>query len=449
MSHVDEGTLHAYLDDRERGPAAGALTDELRARVTAHLAECDVCSAELRRAERQRARASDILLAATPTIETPPFEAVQPLAAAARPRPAVVPIPPRTAPRRAWVPLAWAASLVLAVGAGWMGSLLYRGGAPEQTAGTVQTGEAARADAALEAVASAPAPDRRSRDQLAAEAGTRGPGEREPRALAGVSREEASDRAAARPQAAPPPPAVALGQVSAEAADSLGQRRERVAAVEARDSAVARGERVAAADVPAGQMRAANQAEPGAAGGITRSVAPPAAAKTVEQMAPAPTLGAGALPTAYPGDADVAWRTVTAAEAERVLGAPLYRVAGATSPEIAMAPRGASTLVRVRQNVDGSAVELVQWRETAVAADAAVPQSLEKAEEQKALPQPQAATRANPLAAAPATALPLRQNRTRDGSVYITVPNTAHPVLLKASAAGDLLELLPRVRQQR
>jgi hypothetical protein len=74
MWHVDEGTLHAYLDERERGEAAGALDPELRARVTSHLAVCDVCSAQLRLAERHRSMAADILLAASPAIETPPFE---------------------------------------------------------------------------------------------------------------------------------------------------------------------------------------------------------------------------------------------------------------------------------------------------------------------------------------------------------------------------------------
>ena len=105
MSHVDDGTLHAYLDG-ELAPAEAQGVD-------AHLAQCPACRA---RVEEERAlitRAGELLaLAAPPERELPPFRAgdVKPL-------------------KRLWwqvrLPLAWAATVVLALG---IGTYLERGG---------------------------------------------------------------------------------------------------------------------------------------------------------------------------------------------------------------------------------------------------------------------------------------------------------------------------------
>src|SRR5919108_1828475 len=91
MSHVDEGTLHAYLD--------GELPSSERADVEAHLAECAECRANLAEAKALSSRASDILGRAAP---------------AARPLPAM----PRRR-RLGRVPGAWAATVVLALGLGY------------------------------------------------------------------------------------------------------------------------------------------------------------------------------------------------------------------------------------------------------------------------------------------------------------------------------------------
>jgi anti-sigma factor RsiW len=103
MSHVDDGTLHAYLDG-ELAPAEAQGVD-------AHLAQCPACRG---RVEEERAlitRAGELLaLAAPPDRELPPFRAgdVKPL-------------------KRLWwqvrLPLAWAATVVLALGVGsYLGS---------------------------------------------------------------------------------------------------------------------------------------------------------------------------------------------------------------------------------------------------------------------------------------------------------------------------------------
>ena len=103
MSHVDDGTLHAYLDGELAPPEAQG--------VDAHLAQCPACR---RRVEEERAlisRAGELLaLAAPPEREVPPFRAgdVRPL---------------KRLWRRARLPLTWAATVVLALGIGtYLGS---------------------------------------------------------------------------------------------------------------------------------------------------------------------------------------------------------------------------------------------------------------------------------------------------------------------------------------
>ena len=99
ISHVDDGQLHAYLD--------GELPQAEAWRLEAHLGECPACRGRLEEQRALIARASELLaLAAPPARDAPPF------------RPAVAqPPPPVRWPARQ--PLAWAASVVLALAAGW------------------------------------------------------------------------------------------------------------------------------------------------------------------------------------------------------------------------------------------------------------------------------------------------------------------------------------------
>jgi hypothetical protein len=97
MSHVDEGTLHAYLD--------GELPSGERAALESHLAQCATCRTQLAE-ERALLERSTALLGSTRPLEraVPPFEQL------------------RRAPRRRWymrTGFAWAASLILAVGFGY------------------------------------------------------------------------------------------------------------------------------------------------------------------------------------------------------------------------------------------------------------------------------------------------------------------------------------------
>ena len=96
MSHVDDGTLHAYLD--------GELPPVERARLEAHVAECAACRTRLDEERALIERASGLLgLAQPPERAAPPLHQLR--------RPSVV--------WRLRVPVAWAATVLLALGIGY------------------------------------------------------------------------------------------------------------------------------------------------------------------------------------------------------------------------------------------------------------------------------------------------------------------------------------------
>ena len=98
MPHVDEGTLHAYFD--------GELPPSERSNLEAHIAQCAACSARLGEERALFERAGALLGVTRPADRpAPPFERV------------------RRAPARPWyvrTSVAWAASLVLALGLGYL-----------------------------------------------------------------------------------------------------------------------------------------------------------------------------------------------------------------------------------------------------------------------------------------------------------------------------------------
>jgi len=98
MSHVDEGTLHAYLD--------GELPSAERATLEAHLAGCATCRANLTEERGLRERASAVLGSARPAERpAPPLEQLR--------------REPQRSPWRVRRSFAWAASIALALGLGY------------------------------------------------------------------------------------------------------------------------------------------------------------------------------------------------------------------------------------------------------------------------------------------------------------------------------------------
>ena len=104
MSHVDDGELTAYAD------GAYPVDDPVALRISAHLSACGNCRTRLEQNQDLRTRASEILAYATPAVrEAPAFETLEHKLATS------------PAPRRRAIPLAWAATVIMALGLGWFG----------------------------------------------------------------------------------------------------------------------------------------------------------------------------------------------------------------------------------------------------------------------------------------------------------------------------------------
>ncbi len=141
MWHVDEGALHAYLDGAlDEYPVAEAR------RVREHLETCAECADRLAEERRVRDEAQAILGLAAPQVEVPTFEELRAYVRAQQPA--------RTITSVRLYRLSWAASVVLALGTGW----LLRGGVPPTTLSSGGTGfEADRTVTGEAAPAEAPA----------------------------------------------------------------------------------------------------------------------------------------------------------------------------------------------------------------------------------------------------------------------------------------------------
>jgi hypothetical protein len=141
MWHVDEGALHAYLDGAlDEYPAAEAR------RVREHLETCAECADRLAEERRVRDDAQEILGLAAPQVEVPTFEELRAYVRAQQPARAMASVH--------LYRLSWAASVVLALGTGW----LLRGGVPPTTLSSGGAGfEADRIVAGEVAPAEAPA----------------------------------------------------------------------------------------------------------------------------------------------------------------------------------------------------------------------------------------------------------------------------------------------------
>ena len=347
MSHVDEGRLHAFLD--------GALRAEDPAdaeRVELHLAACADCRARLDEAARLRDEATALLGAAQPRVAaTPSFEAIRARAGAIAARegaPSTTAAPTRR--RRAFLAtpfngVAWAATVVLAVGLGWMLrdnleegdrvalSEVAGGSLDQSTESTVEESAAVGFD---------------TYDALAPEAG------RSSGAALDAWPPAEADAPSRRGYNAmsPPPPAPAAG-VAAQAEVRPSAADERIAPADydvvAEELAVSEAPREPGSgrDIVTGQAANAARVEAARAPAAPPPAAPPPA---MADMA-----GAGA------GGAEDGWRPVTLAEAERSTDGGVLRVPGARIERVSMRS-GAAEVRTVQITERGETLVLTQRR---------------------------------------------------------------------------------------
>lgn len=207
MTHLSDGELHGWLD----GGVSGSEAESIRH----HLETCPDCAARLEEARRLRDEAAAILASAGPEGETPSFETMQRRARA-----------PSSGTRSRWGSvqrLGWAASLVLALGAGWMARALlvergwtdpFHQGAPAEVALRAQVEPVPESTAATAEL--------RQKADRDAEQGAANGATREDRAeiVGGERREIEAERVTPPPEAekyaAPPAGAMAARDRAAE-----------------------------------------------------------------------------------------------------------------------------------------------------------------------------------------------------------------------------------------
>jgi hypothetical protein len=367
MPHVDEGQVHAYLD-QQLEYAAPTKRQELEE----HIATCPSCASLLEEAMALRQRAN-ALLGDTGPAETavPPFEAIVERAAGMR---AQKPLAQRLARTRN---LAWAASVLLALAVGLYARPYILGP------------EAAFAPVAREVQLDAEADAQEPVSTLDSAAGTAP--DQQPRRSTAVGEGLATSSV---PEA-PSPPA------TGEAAEHRDRVREEVAAeVQAAPSPdraqelleEARDQRARFAAVPVAQEREA-------ADTLARKVALEERADRAQRARQAPAERAAADRDAAPAApaagaiADLSdWAagrtvTVTASAMEAAtqhIGGPLLVVADLEVVDVVIDSVGSQPAVRIVQRLESNdALELLMWRggptdefrafaETAATADVSV-----------------------------------------------------------------------------
>ncbi len=145
MKHLDDGTLQAWLDR----PRSGLDPSEV-AEIERHLASCEACAARLEDLGESSDRVRVLLSSGRDGVaDAPAYEAVTERAEGSRRR--------RVA-RKRLTTLAWAASIVVAIGVGWLTNDLYRTGTELQLESPRQEVAPARAQTTTEADAREPSP---------------------------------------------------------------------------------------------------------------------------------------------------------------------------------------------------------------------------------------------------------------------------------------------------
>jgi hypothetical protein len=410
MSHVADGILHAYLDGAlDALSDAGELPDGATSGdVVSHLSMCADCRARLE-AERAIREGAGVVLhdAALARVEVPPFAS----------------IPRARRPRRAhWLQLSWAASVLLAVGAGWWGSEVWRATSlatvtSERAASRTQSSPRQAPRSAMEAAdareavgAESVSEDVSDGDIVTAPVGVA------PR-LYGRADTAGAAMAPTLDLAAAPRPAADASTAESRAAAARGGD-PRIAGSRVAESGIAESRpgdaRVADSPAPAPSRQPIGIAVSDSVAGAVpwptdlalrgfvepeqntrlRAAAPPRVAlpssarvtNPADSQLTEPRLADAAAQKQLPGSTSalVMVDSIIARERSgrihfavaspsdlRTIADQLFVIADASTPWIELAREIGQTMVRVRQTLpSGERVELMSWRQHAVALDA-------------------------------------------------------------------------------
>lgn len=353
MPHVDEGILHAYIDGAlDALGDAGELPEGMTARdVVDHLASCADCRARLDAEREVRERAGLVLRdAAPPHVEPLPFAALEQA---------------QRARRRTTLPLAWAASLLVAAGAGWWGSALWRGEPAPVRTSAAEAEAGAVSGAQQESIAQIPPPPVVPTDMSAGAEAQRAAAQEDVPAVARDA--DASTRSAERaervadPGAAVSPDPAARGMAAADVSRAAAPETGAANVTSAPPAPLLRqtpapGRRVAPATVP---PAAQSFVESVAADVFTTVITPSPELLTFENLLTREQAGGLLFHLPTSGD------SVAIAD-------QLFVLDGSSEADLEVAPEIAQVTVRIRQTLEtGEPVEVITWRRQQVALESA------------------------------------------------------------------------------
>ena len=336
MRHVDEDTIHAWLDEQITDPAEAAWIED-------HLRECGACRVRLASERATFDRAQMLLAGAAPSGERPSFEALVARAGRSASESEATPGAALTRGRRErWLMQAgWAASVAIAVGLGWTARELTERDSPAPDSAPLIAEQSAASPAAPAARVDAPLglPERQDGVSFPAPKPDTGANVSTVPDTNATARQQTTvgsrrvDTATPIPPPAPPAAAAGLSQADTTA-------------------------RLEAAPVPPERPRnaAAAAAESAPASPPLAAVAPPPPAVRQEDLRITGEFASRAAATPDPG-----WRPVPRTEAAARTGMPLYGLDGVDPLFTSISADG--TLVRTTYRLaSGETVELLQQR---------------------------------------------------------------------------------------